>query len=439
VDRPRSSNNEGAAPPAVGTRVPGWSRPDLAYCSNVHPGADLDAVLGHLAGPLRAVREQRGLARMGAGLWLSARAVEPLIASAAPLREALAASGLNLFTLNGFPQGDFHLARVKEAVYTPAWDDPARLHYTLRLARILTDCLEPSAALGTISTLPLGFAPHWAPARHAVALAHLCALAGELERLADRHGRPIRVCLEPEPGCVLESTTDCLTLFERDLPAAARQARVSEFALANHLGLCYDCCHQAVQFEDPGQSLQRLAAAGVPIGKVQVSCALQVDDPRPEVLAQVGRDFAEPRYLHQVRTLVPATPGPAILHGRMDLPAALADPGFTRDHPWRVHFHVPIHASSLARPGLSTTQPDLHGVLDWLAGSDAAAGGTPHLEVETYTWQVLPPGLRPVDAEGLTAGLAAELRWLEWELDHRGLLRGDPGTETLPNPFPDAP
>lgn len=405
--------------------TPGWTPPALVYCSNVHPGTSLPAVLGHLAGPLRAVRERRGLARMGAGLWLSARAAAELAGAPTPLREALATQGLEVFTLNGFPYGDFHETTVKESVYRPAWDAPERLDHTLRLAQILSSCMAPAAPGGTISTLPLGFAPDWTPTRHAAALAQLCTLAAELARLADHHGRPIRVCLEPEPGCVLETTSDCLALFNRDLPAAARAAGLSWDTLSTHVGLCYDCCHQAVQFEDPRESLQRLTAAGVPIGKVQVSCALQIDDPSPRVLTQVGRDFAEPRYLHQVRAKIPADDGPARVHGRLDLPQALADPDFTREHPWRVHFHVPIHARSLARPGISTTQPELAGVLDWLADAAQAPGGLPHLEVETYTWEVLPPRLRPASPADLNAGLAAELGWLETALERRGLLHRD--------------
>lgn len=359
---------------------------------------------------------------MGAGLWLSAQAAARLDGATQPLTEALAANGIALFTLNGFPYGDFHQARVKEAVYTPAWDTPERLSYTLSLARILSDCLAPGAECGTISSLPLGFAPQWTADRHSLALAQLCKLAAELARLADRNGRAIRVCLEPEPGCALESTTDALTLFERDLPAAARVARVSRDAIQTHLGICYDCCHQAVQFEDPAESMERLAAAGVTVGKVQISCALQIDRPTPETLARVAQDFAEPRYLHQVRTRIPAGSAAGSVVGRTDLSEALEDPGFPRTLPWRVHFHVPIDAETLAQPGLSTTQPAIGGVLDWLARSDASSGPPPHLEVETYTWQVLPLALRPADPAALAAGLAAELRWLESELDRRGML-----------------
>jgi sugar phosphate isomerase/epimerase len=356
---------------------------------------------------------------MGAGLWLSAQAAARLDGACRPLAAALAAAGIELFTLNGFPHGDFHHARVKEGVYAPAWDAPERLRYTLSLARILTDCLAPGAACGTISTLPLGFAPTWNAVRQARALTQLCLLAEGLARLAAHSGRAIRVCLEPEPGCVLESTTDALTLFERDLPAAARAAGVAREAIGNHLGLCYDICHQAVQFEDCAGSLARLADAGVKVGKIQVSCALQIDHPSPAVLAGVARDFSEPRYLHQVRTLVPAGSGPAALTGRMDLPEALGDPGFPRTHPWRVHFHVPINTRALAQPGLSTTQAAIGAALDWLAGT---TGPGPHLEVETYTWQVLPAGLRPSDPAALTGGLVAELQWLEAQLHRRGML-----------------
>ncbi len=398
---------------------PTWLGSELVYCSNVHPGTDLAAILANLACPVRAVRERRGLDRMGAGLWLPADSARRLGADPAPLAEALATNGIALFTLNGFPQGDFHLDRVKELVYAPAWDSPERLLYTLDLARVLSACLDPGAEGGTISTLPLGFAPQWSPGRQIRALNNLCQLAERLARLAQHTGRPIRVCLEPEPGCVLETTEDVLRLFEQELPVAARAARVSPETIRTHLGLCWDCCHQSVLFEDPGESLDRLAQAQVPLGKVQISSAIRIDDPTPEILERVARDFAEPRYLHQVRTRVQDPAGGYRILAQMDLPDALADPRFPRTAPWRVHFHVPIHAADLAQPGVSTTQSDIGAVLDRLADWPDTR---PHLEVETYTWQVLPPKLRPADPQALTAGLAAELGWLERELEQRGMI-----------------
>jgi len=408
------------AGPAVPAAAAGWRRAELAYCSNVHPGTGPDALAGHLRGPIRAVRERRGLGSMAAGLWLpaaAARALDPAGPATDPGRLAglLADAGLALRTLNGFPFGDFHGDRVKEAVYRPAWDRPERLDYTLSLARVLARCLDPTAAEGTISTLPLGFAAGWSPDRHVRALEQLCRLAAGLQDLAGHGGRPIRVCLEPEPDCVIETTDQAIRLFGEELPAAARLAGVPADALRDHLGLCFDVCHQAVQFEDPAESLGRLAAAGVRVAKIQVSSALEVRDPARADLADALAPFAEPRYLHQVR----CRDADGRLHGRRDLPDALAD-GFARSGPWRIHFHVPIQHAAAAG-GIGTTRDAILRTLDHLA---AVPAPRPHLEVETYTWLVLPPARRPRDQASLVAGLAGELAWLEREMTRRGLLAG---------------
>lgn len=397
-----------------------WSRGDLAYCSNVHPGAGADAVFGHLDGPLARVRRLRGLERMAAGLWLAEPARRALQSEPERLIRALDSAGISLITLNGFPYGDFHEPRVKERVYEPAWDRPERLAYSLGLARILADCLPAGAAEGTISTLPIGFSPGWDEQRQRQALVNLCRLAAGLADLADSTGIGIRVCLEPEPGCVIETTEQAIALFTEQLPAAARTNGLPDVVISEHLGVCLDCCHQAVMHEEPGEALLRLAEAGVALGKIQISSALEITEPSPEVLARVAKDLAEPRYLHQVRTRGPD----GGVQGRMDLPDALADPDFPRERPWRVHFHCPIHAQALDLGGIrvATTRAAIGSLLDALAASPDL---DPHLEVETYTWGVLPGGARPGDPAALEAGLAAELDWLETEMRRRALIRDE--------------
>jgi hypothetical protein len=352
---------------------------------------------------------------MAAGLWLSAGAAGTLANDAAPLTAALAEAGIELLTLNGFPFGDFHRERVKTQVYQPAWDAPVRLSYTLELAHILASCLPAHADCGSISTLPLGYAPDWDAERHDAALQQLCQLAVGLTRLADDTGRAIRVCLEPEPGCVLETTEQAIQLFCEDLPAAGRRQGVPQTVLANHLGICFDVCHQAVQFEDLGDALRRLAKAEIAIGKVQVSSALELEAPADGTDLLVP--FAEPRYLHQVRCRRPD----GLIAASPDLEEALADPAFPRDGPWRVHFHLPIQHVPTGS-GLAHTASTIDQVLAQLAADPIRL---PHLEVETYTWQVLPPARRPRDAATLGAGISAELAWLEQRLAAHGLLEAD--------------
>jgi hypothetical protein len=104
----------------------------------------------------------------------------------------------------------------------------------------------------------------------------------------------------------------------------------------------------------------------------------------------------------------------------MDLPDALADSGFPAD-PWRIHFHVPVQSRTLFTGDLGTTQAAIGAALDFLAAQEGRLH--PHLEVETYTWQVLPEAMRPTDEAQLIAGLAQELHWLQEQLAARGLLR----------------
>jgi sugar phosphate isomerase/epimerase len=353
---------------------------------------------------------------MGCGLWLSATVARELVQAPERLARLLDSQGLVLFTLNGFPFGDFHEKRVKENVYSPAWDDPARLAYTLDLARVLAYCLPHDEAEGTISTVPFGFAPLWNTRRHTRALAQVCTAARELAALERQTGRRIRLCLEPEPCCLLETTEQAIALFTEELPSAAADSGVEADVLRRHLGLCLDICHQAVMFEEPAESLCRLYSAGVPIGKIQVSSALEVPDPSSADTTRILAELAEPRYLHQVRALDEA----GRILGAVDLEQASEISTLPRRRPWRIHFHVPIQDTMLYSGALATTRTAISSLLDGLARYPRAA--RPHLEVETYTWWVLPPHRRPATAAELEEGIAAELGWLESQLAARGLL-----------------
>ncbi|MFD3840220.1 metabolite traffic protein EboE [Streptomyces sp. NPDC058642] len=372
----------------------------LAYCSNVHQAEDLDGVVDQLAAYAEPVREALGADLLGIGLWLARDVVTEL--SAAPdavrrLRAELTARGLETVTLNAFPYGGFHREVVKKDVYLPDWADPARLRYTVDCARVLAGLLPDDARRGSVSTLPLAWRTPWPAEARDSARRALDELADELAGLARETGRTVRVGFEPEPGCLVENTVQ-----------AARELGGVD---PEWLGICLDTCHLAVQFEEPAAALRRLADAGLPVVKVQASSALQADDPAdPEARRALAR-FAEPRFLHQTRTAPHGT-----VTGVDDLPEALAgglDPG----SPWRVHFHAPLHAAP--EPPLSTTADELASSLSVLLGGPEAVSD--HIEVETYTWSVLPEHLRPRDREGLVAGLAAELTWARNRFEELGL------------------
>lgn len=404
--------------------------PTLAYCTNVHPSGDFAAwarTLGFF-GP--AIRARLKWPRLPMGLWFPNALVEEIErdpdGAMGRMRNLLAGGRLGTFTFNAFPYGDFHDRVVKTKVYAPDWTDERRLRYTVSCARILAGLL-PQGEDGSISTLPLGWRVGWTRDHSRRAAERLMDWVREALRIADGTGRSIRLGLEPEPGCALEATDQAIACWDEFLRPAAKAAGLSSADLDAHLGLCYDTCHQAVQFEDPEDALDRLAAAGIPIAKMQLSSALEfLPDPERRSL-DLRREFVEERFLHQTRIRTPR----GILSFD-DLPdaldAAAAPPGARGleeprghdgddagdvdlwRHPWRVHFHVPIDAPGLLDPArIATTRDDMI-----KAYRHARARGLcRHFEVETYTWSVMPPAHRPDGDEALADCIAREIRFIE--------------------------
>ncbi|MGW6398299.1 metabolite traffic protein EboE [Streptomyces sp. NPDC055134] len=370
-------------------RHPDGSTVHLAYCTNVHPAETLDGVLAQLRDHCEPVRKRLGRDRLGIGLWLAkdaARALTTDPVALRGLRTELDRRGLEVVTLNGFPYEGFGAEEVKYRVYKPDWADPERLAHTADLARLLAALLPSDITEGTISTLPLAWRTGYDPARRDIAYASLTTLAERLDALEELTGRSIRIGLEPEPGCTVETTGDAIA----PLTAVAR----------DRIGVCVDTCHLATSFEDPATALDALAAAGIPVVKSQLSAALHAEHPERAEVREALAAFDEPRFLHQTRTLTPEG-----LRGTDDLGEALAGGALPDTAPWRAHFHVPLHAAPAAP--LTSTLPVLKDTLTRLVGG--AHPLTRHLEVETYTWQALPPELRPRARTQLADGIAAEL------------------------------
>lgn len=375
-------------------RHPDGSTVHLAYCTNVHPAESAEGVLAQLRDHCEPVRLSLGVERLGIGLWLAADAARDLArdpGALAALRRELHRRGLEVVTLNGFPYRGFGADVVKYRVYQPDWTQPQRLHHTLELARLLGELLPHDVTEGTISTLPIAWRTPFDTAGAQAAQAALTRLARELDELQERTGRSVRIGLEPEPGCVVETTADAIAPLTR---------------IGSHrIGICVDTCHLATSFEDPTSALNALTAARVPIVKAQLSAALHAQRPDLPEVRQALAAFAEPRFLHQTRTRRADGPrGTDELRGTDDLGQALAG-SLATDSPWRVHVHVPLHATPA--PPLTSTLPVLRETLTHLVGGQVAH--TRHLEVETYTWQTLPPGLRPRTRAQLADGIAAEL------------------------------
>ncbi|MFD9320937.1 metabolite traffic protein EboE [Streptomyces sp. NPDC060053] len=370
-------------------RHPDGSTVHLAYCTNVHPAETLDGVLTQLRDHCEPVRRRLGRDRLGVGLWLArdaARALDTDPSALRGLRTALDRRGLEVVTLNGFPYEGFGAEEVKYRVYRPDWSDGERLEYTTALARVLAGLLPDDVTEGSISTLPLGWRTAWNDARAETAHSALRTLAERLDALEELTGRSVRVGLEPEPGCTVETTTDALAPL-----AAVGHPRI---------GVCVDTCHLATSFEDPHTALDALAEARVPVVKSQLSAALHAEHPRLPAVREALAAFDEPRFLHQTRTLTATG-----LHGTDDLGEALTGTALPDAGPRRSHFHVPLHAAPV--PPLTSTLPVLKAALTRLVGGPHPL--TRHLEVETYTWQALPPELRPRARARLADGIAAEL------------------------------
>ncbi|MDX3691509.1 metabolite traffic protein EboE [Streptomyces europaeiscabiei] len=380
-------------------RHPDGTAVHLGYCSNVHQAEDVDGVLAQLTDYAEPVRERLGVDRLGIGLWLARDVVSELVAVPGVLqhlKDELAARGLETVTLNAFPYAGFHREVVKKDVYLPDWADEARLTHTLDCARVLAALLPDDAERGSVSTLPLAWRTPWPPDRADTARRALDRLTAGLAGIESDTGRRIRVGFEPEPGCVVETTAQ-----------AVRELRGLD---PERLGVCLDACHLAVQFEEPGAALRRLADAGLPVVKLQASCAVEATDPADPGARAALRRLAEPRFLHQTRTA--AEQEAPQVRGVDDLPDAL-DGGLPTDTgPWRVHFHAPLHADP--EPPLRTTADQLGRVLAGLLGG--ASADCDHIEVETYTWSVLPEP--PTDLPG---GIAAELAWARDQLTGLGL------------------
>lgn len=358
----------------------------ITYCTNVHPGESWDETVANLKTYIPAVKQSASPdEQFPVGLRLSNRAAaEADSASSEGFLDWCRTHGCYIATINGFPYGEFHAGSVRENVYLPDWRSAGRAAYTEKLGSLL-DAWLPAGTAGSISTVPVGFRRHIGTDDFGIIKKNLLHTLEHLDTLGQKSGRSIILALEPEPGCVLETSEDLICFLERmKFPPGLRQ----------YIGICYDCCHHAVAFEDPVASLARLEGAGVPVGKVQVSSALKFCAPDKETLER----FCEPEYLHQV---VVRTRDGAFVHYD-DLRDALDSHPFDRDgEQWRVHFHVPVF---MMRLGQYETTSDFAGRI--IAGVRTNV----LLEVETYTWYVLPPELR---LGSITESIIREMKWVK--------------------------
>ncbi|MEM9079588.1 MAG: metabolite traffic protein EboE [Verrucomicrobiota bacterium] len=369
-------------------RISKWHH--LAYCTNVHPAESWEETKGVLETEVLKVRD--GLREKGhlkgefaIGLRLSARAARELLEGEELKRfqRWLEENGCYVFTINGFPYGDFHGTRVKENVYRPDWTTRERLDYTLDLFEIIS-VLAPVDGGGSVSTLPGSFKEFEADEEAMIQNLEICAY--RIEELAEATGKDLHLGLEPEPLGHFENTRETLEFFGRMFAACE-----DEELMRRRVGVNYDCCHFAIEFDECRESLEKFREAGIRISKVHLSSALEFEAGSETEL----RQFEEPTYLHQVIL----EKGGELKRWR-DVPDFLKSGESGRG---RCHFHVPLYAEA-AEP-LGTTQEHVQEMLDYCMERPEFCG---HFEIETYTWGVLPEGLQT----DLTEMIVKEYEWV---------------------------
>jgi hypothetical protein len=375
----------------------------LAYCTNIHRGDDWTETLASLEKYTLAVKEQVSPHRPYAiGLRLSDLASRQLSEPRTlyAFRRWLQQHHCYVFTINGFPYGQFHGTKVKERVYLPDWTNPDRLAYTNRLFDLLAQ-LVPEGVEGSVSTLPGSFKEFITTDEQRGRIREqLWRCIDHIEQCSTHHNRSLHLGLEPEPLGLFETSAETVRFFEEMQADRPGDQRLHAF-----LGVNYDTCHLAVEYEEPADVVAAFQKAGIRISKIHLSSALQI---RPDQAAREWlRRFADDTYLHQVV----AQTSDGNLRRDKDLDIALAQP--SGDVEWRIHFHVPLHAANLTHG--QTTASHILGLLNLLAKQPTLCS---HLEMETYTWEVMPEELR---AKSVVDQLVREYDWCLHQLAKRDL------------------
>ncbi len=388
----------------------------LTYSTLVHPGDDWAQMWQSLTTYVPKVKARIAHnQRFGVSLRLSADSAATLVSSRAErdnLKRFLDDNGMYLYTVNAFPYGAFKGTQVKEQVYEPDWRSEERTRYTMNVADVLADVV-PADISPSIQSAPLGFKPRVTGADVVASYTdHVLRVAAHLVALEARTGRTITLALEPEPYCFLETTDETVEYFRSHLysgEAAATLARMAKMpiseahvALRRHVGVVFDICHQAVEYENISESLQKLVDAGIPIFKLQEAAALHVPQVTQEIVDTLKR-YADTIYLTQT---VEKKGGKLTRFLNLEdaLAAWHADPG---PREWRTHFHVPVFLDDLGP--FRTTRFAIEDALRFHKAKPLSR----QLEIETYTWDVLPEHLKTGD---IVDYVCRELEWVRGQL-----------------------
>ena len=386
----------------------------LTYCTNIHAGANWSSTFSSIKEHVPKIKKKVSPdASFGLGLRLSNTASEELNEGANFLdfKEWLQQNDVYVFTMNGFPYGNFHDERVKDNVHAPDWTTPERLQYTKRLFVQLAELL-PEGMSGGISTSPISY-KYWHNSQEEkqkafeIGAKHLAEVVLQLIAIESDTKKKLHLDIEPEPDGLIENSDEVLSFFKEYLLPIATQEITKKLGITiekaegfikRHITVCYDICHFSLAYEEPEYTFRKFKAAGIQIGKIQVSAALKIVFnalDATEIWNTLSR-FNEPTYLHQVTELVDGK-----VKTYNDLPIVLENrKDFTE---LRAHFHVPIFLEQFGK--LYSTQDHILKVLDYLKKHTVSE----HLEIETYTWDVLPVELK----KDVSESIIREINWLK--------------------------
>ncbi|MEJ7693505.1 metabolite traffic protein EboE [Daejeonella sp.] len=395
----------------------------LTYCTNIHAGESWTDHFESLKEKFPLIKEKVSPDRqMGIGLRLSNTASIELQhkEKLEEFKSWLKENDAYVFTMNGFPYGNFHHAVVKDQVHAPDWTTDERLDYTLRLFDILAELL-PAGMDGGVSTSPLTYR-YWYTSKKElseatrIATDNVVLILEKLIHHKNNRGVIMHLDIEPEPDGLLETGREFIDWYQNVLLPAAKDILSARLTLSDeeivnaareHICLCYDVCHFAIGYEPHPKIINELFENKIRVGKIQISAALKSDLPSEaasrDLISDAFSKFNEPTYLHQV---VAMKHDQDLIRYR-DLPEALDDIQNSEVKEWRAHFHVPVFLEDLGL--LKSTQSDIVEVLR----IQSAQPFTAHLEVETYTWEVLPDTLKaPIEQS-----ISRELNWVREVLE----------------------
>jgi hypothetical protein len=302
---------------------------------------------------------------------------------------------------------------IKEDVYEPDWRTPERRDYTKQVADLLAE-LAPEGVSPSIQSAPLGFKPRVTGDDVVEAYtANVIDVVAHLVTLEKKTGKVVTLGLEPEPRCYLETTDETITYFKKYLfspQTAERLAKATGLhvadaaaAMKKHMGVVFDIGHQSVGYEDIPASLQKLVDAGVPIVKLQEAAAVYMPDVTQKTVDAL-QSFAKTIYLSQT---CQQKDGKTTWFLNLEdaFEAFSKDPG---PREWRTHFHVPVFLDDLGG-AFGTTRFALEQALAFHKKTPLST----HLEIETYTWDVLPDHLKTGD---IVDYVCRELDWVKGQL-----------------------